>query len=80
MSVSEECVQEDLRAEIDPYTMPQDYRKYLTGNTRRIGAHAADQEQKSRETQGFLDAWEGVQKLDTLRDNSPMQQKKTFIL
>lgn len=68
------------RAGNDPYTMPQDYRKYLIGNTRRIGDHAADQKQKSRETQGFLDAWEGVEKLDILRDNSPMQQKKAFIL
>lgn len=49
-STSGECVQEGLQAEINPYTMPQDYGKYLTGNTRRIGDHAADQEQKQRNT------------------------------
>lgn len=76
----ENGVQEGLQAGIDPYTMPQYHREYLTGNTRRIGDHAADQKQKSREIQGFLDVWEGVEKLDNLRDNSPMQQKKAFIL
>ena len=49
----EKCVQEGLQAEINPYTMPQDYGKYLTGNTRRIGDHAADQEQKTEKHKDF---------------------------
>lgn len=52
-STSGECVQEGLQAEFDPYTMPQDYRKYLTGNTKRIEDHAADQEQKAEKHKDF---------------------------